>query len=133
MGKQGAADSTTPSKAPPATFAIYDRPETMYGRLPGDRYLRIGGRLPGRLPAEGDFHVLAGEVPPLPTGGLRQAASQIKRVLIGRPIATADEPHERVNVVTGLAVFASDNISSSAYATEEIMRVLILAGAAAPP
>ena len=74
----------------------------------------------------------AGEVPPLPTGGLRRAASQIKRVLIGRPIATADEPHERVNVVTGLAVFASDNISS-AYATEEIMRALILAGAAALP
>jgi amino acid transporter len=132
VGEPGAADSTTPSKAPPATFAIYhDRPETMDGRLPGDRYLRIGGRLPGRLPAEGDFHVLAGEFPPLPTGGLRRAASQIKRVLIGRPIATADEPHERVNVGTGLAVFASDNISSSAYATEEIMRVLILAGAAA--
>jgi amino acid transporter len=52
-------------------------------------------------------------------------------VLIGRPIATAQEPHERVNTFTGLAVFASDNISSSAYATEEIMRVLILAGAGA--
>ena len=83
------------------------------------------------MPVEGDFHVLAGEVPPLPAGGLRRATSQIKRLLIGRPIATVDEPHERVNVFTGLAVFASDNISSSAYATEEIMRVLILAGAAA--
>ena len=57
--------------------------------------------------------------------------TQIKRVLIGRPIATAEEPHERVNVFTGLAVFASDNISSSAYATEEIMRVLVLAGVGA--
>src|SRR5207244_5999576 len=42
-----------------------------------------------------------------------------------------EEPHERVNVFTGWAVFASDNISSSAYATEEIMRALILAGAGA--
>jgi len=38
------------------------------------------------------------------------------------------EIHERVTVLKGLAVFASDNISSSAYATEEIMRVLVLAG-----
>src|SRR5262249_47002853 len=53
------------------------------------------------------------------------------RVLLGRPIASSDEPHERVGVFTGLAVFASDNISSSAYATEEIMRVLILAGVGA--
>ena len=88
-------------------------------------------RLPGRLPDRRRLSLsLPGEVPPLPTGGVRRAVSQIKRVLIGRPIATADEPHERVNVFTGLAVFASDNISSSAYATEEIMRVLILAGAA---
>ena len=39
--------------------------------------------------------------------------------------------HERLTKVKGLAVFASDNISSSAYATEEIMRVLVLAGAGA--
>ena len=38
---------------------------------------------------------------------------------------------ERLNVFTGLSIFASDNISSSAYATEEIMRVLLLAGAGA--
>jgi amino acid transporter len=52
-------------------------------------------------------------------------------VLIGRRIASQLEAHERVGVVKGLAVFASDNISSSAYATEEIMRVLVLAGAGA--
>ena len=53
----------------------------------------------------------------------------MKRILVGRPLASAEEPHERLNVFKGLAVFASDNISSSAYATEEIMRVLVLAGA----
>jgi amino acid transporter len=52
-------------------------------------------------------------------------------VLFGRPISLHAELTERLNVFTGLAVFASDNISSSAYATEEIMRVLVLAGAGA--
>ena len=40
-------------------------------------------------------------------------------------------PSERLSVATGLPVFASDNISSSAYATEEIMRVLMIAGVGA--
>jgi amino acid transporter len=52
-------------------------------------------------------------------------------VLFGRPLATHEEISERLNVATGLSIFASDNISSSAYATEEIMRVLALAGAGA--
>jgi amino acid transporter len=63
-----------------------------------------------------------------PRRGLGRVFERLKRVLVGRPLATLEEPHERVNIFTGLAVFASDNISSSAYATEEIMRVLILAG-----
>jgi amino acid transporter len=54
-----------------------------------------------------------------------------RRFLFGRRIPTEHEIHERLGVAKGLAVFASDNISSSAYATEEIMRVLILAGAGA--
>jgi amino acid transporter len=51
-------------------------------------------------------------------------------VLFGRPLSIHDEVHERLGVIPGLSIFASDNISSSAYATEEIMRVLALAGAA---
>jgi len=46
-------------------------------------------------------------------------------------LSTHEEIGERLNVATGLSIFASDNISSSAYATEEIMRVLALAGAGA--
>ena len=42
-----------------------------------------------------------------------------------------EEGAERIRPVKGLAVFASDNISSSAYATEEIMRVAVVAGVAA--
>lgn len=54
----------------------------------------------------------------------------INLLLIGKPIRSENEIHERLTKIKGLAVFASDNISSSAYATEEIMRVLMFAGAA---
>ncbi|MBI4635837.1 MAG: APC family permease [Candidatus Rokubacteria bacterium] len=57
--------------------------------------------------------------------------NQLKRLLVGTPLPTAQSRHERLGKTTALAVFASDNLSSVAYATEEILRVLILAGAAA--
>jgi amino acid transporter len=57
--------------------------------------------------------------------------SRLKQLFVGRPIATAQARHERLGKVTGLAVFASDNLSSVAYATEEILRVLLLAGVGA--
>jgi amino acid transporter len=50
---------------------------------------------------------------------------RVKNRLLGRPLATEQLAHERLGKPTALAVFASDNLSSSAYATEEILRVLI--------
>jgi amino acid transporter len=79
----------------------------------------------------GPGHLVATERVLAPVGPFGRAAQQLRRVLIGRRIPSHLEAHERVGVVKGLAVFASDNISSSAYATEEIMRVLVLAGAGA--
>jgi amino acid transporter len=55
----------------------------------------------------------------------------LKRVLLGEPLSTAQARHERLSKVTGLAIFASDNLSSVAYASEEILRVLVIAGPAA--
>ena len=52
-------------------------------------------------------------------------ASVLKRVLVGRPLASADEHHTLLPKVIALAVFASDAISSTAYATEEILHVLV--------
>ncbi len=54
-----------------------------------------------------------------------------KAVLVGRPKETSRLEHERLSKTVGLAVFASDNLSSSAYATEEMLHVLVLGGAAA--
>ena len=52
----------------------------------------------------------------------------LSKFLIGRPLQTADLPHQRVSKPVGLAVFASDALSSTAYATEEILIILALAG-----
>ena len=53
----------------------------------------------------------------------------LKRLIIGRPIATADEGHQRLSKKIALPVFASDAVSSTAYATDEILVVMLGAGA----
>ncbi len=63
-------------------------------------------------------------------GAAAHAYEGLRRLLLGRRLATEEEHLERVSKKIGLAIFASDNISSSAYATEEAMRILALAGAA---
>src|SRR5437764_1212323 len=56
----------------------------------------------------------------------------LKRLLVGRPLSSAESEHQRLSKTIALAVFSSDAISSTAYATEEILRVLVpLSGLAA--
>ncbi len=55
----------------------------------------------------------------------------LKRWLVGLPLKTAQAVHERLSKRLALAVFSSDALSSVAYATEEILLVLVLAGSAA--
>nr|WP_287909240.1 APC family permease [Chloroflexus sp.] len=57
--------------------------------------------------------------------------AQIKRILVGRPIATEHQHQERLNKVTALAVFSSDALSSVSYATEAILTILVLGGSVA--
>jgi amino acid transporter len=122
-------DDPRPSPARPASHDRLQTTERLQGEHPGDQYVRIrrhrGFRRvgPGRLVLNREN--LGSR------GWLRQTYGLLKRLLLGRPLATAEETEERVNKFTGLAIFASDNISSSAYATEEIMRILVLAGAGA--
>ena len=58
---------------------------------------------------------------PLPPG----TGHAIKRLLLGPALPTAHLKHERLGKPTALAVFASDNLSSVAYATEEILKVAV--------
>jgi amino acid transporter len=57
-------------------------------------------------------------------------ATAIKRLLVGRALRTEQAAHERLTKKTALAVFSSDALSSTAYATEEILLVLAVAAAA---
>ena len=59
---------------------------------------------------------------PLPPDPL---SYRLKRKLLGQPLHSDELEHQRLGKPTALAVFASDNLSSSAYATEEILHVLI--------
>lgn len=66
----------------------------------------------------------------LETEPRRSLFAALKRLLLGAPIATSRAHHERLPILFALPLFASDNISSVAYATEEILRMLALAGTA---
>jgi amino acid transporter len=55
----------------------------------------------------------------------------LSHYLIGRPLPTADAPHQTIGKAIGLAVFAADALSSTAYATQESLGVLAAAGAIA--
>lgn len=53
--------------------------------------------------------------------------STLKRAVVGRPLASSEEEHQRLGRPTALAVFASDAISSTAYATQEMLAILMMA------
>ncbi|MBZ0276072.1 MAG: amino acid permease, partial [Anaerolineae bacterium] len=53
------------------------------------------------------------------------------RLLVGKPLETKELPHQAISKPVGLAVFASDELSSTAYATQEMLIILSLAGGGA--
>jgi len=55
----------------------------------------------------------------------------LKRLIVGRPIPTFQAHHHKLGLLSGLAILSSDALSSVAYATEEVLRVLALGGAEA--
>ncbi len=54
----------------------------------------------------------------------------LKKIFLGSPLRTAELPHQKLSKKAALAVFASDNLSSSAYATEEMLVALVVGGSA---
>jgi amino acid transporter len=67
----------------------------------------------------------------VPDAGLARLVAKVRQILIGEPLPSSELSHERLSKLKALAVFSSDNLSSSAYATEEILLVLVFAGTGA--
>src|ERR1051326_9131932 len=100
--------------------------ETIRGSKTGYRYICVDSH-------KGFTRLRRGSLVPRPgTGepktGLGRALQRAKHLVLGNPIPTARESHERLTKLKALAVFSSDALSSVAYATEEIMKVLVLVG-----
>ena len=115
-----------------------DRPDTpslerrvsQAGRHVGDKYVRIMRPTGSGIRGHGGRYV-ATEQTMERTGRIGRGWDACLRFLIGKRLHSDAEAEERVGVATGLPILASDNVSSSAYATEEAMRILAIAGGAA--
>jgi len=100
------------------------------GRHVGDQYVRIMRPTGSGIRGHGGRYV-ATEQTMDRTGRVGRGWDAAVRFLIGKRLHSDAEAEERVGVATGLPILASDNVSSSAYATEEAMRILAIAGGAA--
>lgn len=98
------------------------------GQKPGNRRVRVA-----RPQSEYFRYTPSGALEARPKAheekdpGRRFLASS-RRLLFGRPLASVEEMGERLSKKKALAIFSSDAISSSAYATEEILRALLIGG-----
>ncbi len=103
----------------------------LQGRKIGDRRVRVDRPHSPYFRYTGAGMLTAKEAATAPRTGFGLAWSNARRVLFGRPLANEEETEERLPKKLALPIFSSDAISSSAYATEEILRILVVAGAAA--
>ncbi len=97
----------------------------------GERYVRVM-----RSKSQGFEHKAPGWLEATsrataPSGDFARLRGRIRNVLLGTPLATQQQSHERLTKIKALAVLSSDALSSVAYATEQILFYLVLAGAAA--
>ena len=107
------------------------RPAGNPGRMPGDRRVRVDRPHAPYFRYADEGQLVAREAASAPRTSAGRQLARIRSVLFGRPLSIHEEIGERLSKVKALAIFSSDAISSSAYATEEILRVLVLAGVAA--
>jgi amino acid transporter len=103
--------------------------QPLRGHKPGDRRVRVERPQAPYFRYTGKGVLTAKAAASAPTTGLGRALDNVKRTLIGAPLASEDEIGERLSKTKALAIFSSDAISSSAYATEEIVRALFFSSA----
>jgi amino acid transporter len=115
----------------PSVDPLLEVREKKRGKRPGDTYVRIVRPFEEEFERGEEGQLVASERTVLQRKGWTKRLRKLRTVLIGRPISSGREAHERLSKLKALAIFSSDNISSSAYGPEEIMRVLAFASVGA--
>src|SRR3990172_1505216 len=142
MAPRGVPDRAgSEADGPGGASGAPDRPATvrplmsmkpwLHGRKPGDRRVRVERPHAEFFRYTGPGTFVAREAASRPRTSTGRAIERIRHALFGRPLSIHEEITERLSKKKALAIFSSDPISSSAYATEEILRVLVLVGAGA--
>ena len=106
-------------------------PKQLKGRKLGDRRVRIERPHSQYFRYTGEGTLVAKEAASVPRTPAGRLLARVRGILIGRPLSIHEEITQRLSKVKALAIFSSDPISSSAYATEEVLRALVLAGTGA--
>lgn len=99
------------------------------GRKLGDRRVRVERPHAPYFRWSGAGQLTARAAASRPTTASGRWWAAVRALFLGRPLASDEEAGERLSKKKALAIFSSDAISSSAYATEEILRVLVIGGA----
>jgi amino acid transporter len=132
LREAGQAWSRVPRARPPADAVIDPDLDMLEQRgPPGERYVRVV-----RSKSQGFEHKAPGwlEVTSratAPTGEFARLRGRLRNVILGTPLATQQQSHERLTKIKALAVLSSDALSSVAYAPEQIVFYLVLAGSTA--
>jgi amino acid transporter len=100
----------------------------LHGRKLGDRRVVVDRPHSAYFRYAGPGVMVAKAAASAPRTALGRRIARARALLFGKPLANAEEIEERLPKKLALPIFSSDAISSSAYATDEILKVLVLAG-----
>ncbi|HEY7024873.1 MAG TPA: APC family permease [Candidatus Limnocylindrales bacterium] len=123
--------ASDPDRSPSADQPPGSMKPWLHGRRPGDRRVRVERPHAQFFRYAGPGTLVAREAASAPRTRTGRFLRDFRHVLLGRALSIHEEIEERLTKKKALAIFSSDAISSSAYATEEILRVLVLGGTAA--
>src|SRR5436309_1217834 len=106
----------THQRRPPASGRSHRVLREHRGRKLGDRRIQVIRPHEPYFRYSGERSLVAKAAASAPRTPAGRAFARVRAILFGRPLSIYEEARERLGVLTGLSIFASDNISSSAYA-----------------
>jgi amino acid transporter len=128
----GDDEGPTRIRVPRPAAADLETTEIVRGAKPGSRFARRVRESERRFErGEHEATFRATERATAPRTGAQRFWRGVRRLLVGSPISSEEAEEQRLSKVKALAVFSSDALSSSAYATDEILLVLVAAGTGA--